>query len=328
MCHHRTSPSGAGHAATAGKSEAADRGHPFGNRRSPACVGVVQPMRERTALTMRDALADFLRRRRDALAPQAVGLGAGRRRRTPGLRRDEVARLANMSATYYERLEQGRGPQPSAAILAGLAHALRLDRDERAYLYRLAGHAEPAAATTDGGADTRLLSVMRAVAATSPAFAADDLGTVLAQNEPHATLFGRAAGLPGWEGNLFWCWFASRRWRRYVLNPADQQESIGRAYAAYLRMIVAKRGYDAAAVALVGDLRAASAEFAALWDDHRVSKPSSSPVLIVLDERVGRLDFDHALMVSPQSRQCLYSLHAVHGTPTQQRITELLELTK
>jgi transcriptional regulator with XRE-family HTH domain len=284
-------------------------------------------MRENSELTMRETLADFLRRRRDALSPQAVGLQVGPRRRTPGLRRDEVARLANMSATYYERLEQGRGPQPSTAILAGLGRALRLDPDERAYLHLLAGRAEPVTAP-DSVVDSRLLSVMQAIEATSPAFAADDLATILAQNELHTTLFGSVAGLPGWEGNLFWCWFVSHRWRRTMLNPPDQQEAIGRAYVAGLRVVVAERGYDTAATALVGRLRAASAEFARMWTEHRVSKPSSSTIVTVVDERVGRLDFDHALLIGPRSRQRLHSLHAASGTPTRHRVSRLLELTK
>lgn len=273
--------------------------------------------------TMRHELADFLRRRREAMSPAVAGLRAGARRRTPGLRRDEVARLANMSTNYYERLEQGRGPQPSAAILAGLVRALRLDPDERGYLYRLAGHAAPVVSKPDGFVDPRLLSVMRAVASTSPAFIADDLATVVAQNELHVMLFGRVAGLDGWEGNMFWCWFASGRWRS-VLNSPAQQESIGRAYVAYLRVIVAQRSYDAAALALVADLRAASAEFSQLWDEHQVSTSYSSTVS-VLDDRVGRLDFDYALMVSTQSRQRLHSLHAVPGTTTQLRLARLVE---
>ncbi|WP_410567050.1 helix-turn-helix transcriptional regulator [Amycolatopsis sp. cmx-4-61] len=285
-------------------------------------------MQENTESTMRETLADFLRRRRDALAPQAVGLRGGPRRRTPGLRRDEVARLANMSTTYYERLEQGRGPQPSTAILSGLVRALRLDPDERAYLHLLAGHAGPVTVAPGGAVDSHLLSVMRAIEVTSPAFAADDLATILTQNELHTTLFGPVAGLPAWEGNLFWCWFVSHRWRRTMLNPPDQQESISRAYVAGLRVAVAERGYDAAATALVGGLRSASAEFARIWTEHRVSKPSSSTIVTVVDERVGRLDFDHALVVGPRSRQRLYSLHAASGTPTRQRVGRLLELAK
>ncbi|HEX6352658.1 hypothetical protein [Actinophytocola sp.] len=124
---------------------------------------------------------------------------------------------------------------------------------------------------------------------------------------------------------MFWCWFGSGRWRRAVLNPPAEQEAIGRAYVAYLRVIVAQRGYDAAAVALVADLRAASAEFSQMWDDHRVSRSYSSTVS-VRDSRVGRLDFDYALMVSSQSRQRLHTLHAVRGTSTQERFVRLMEL--
>jgi transcriptional regulator with XRE-family HTH domain len=276
--------------------------------------------------TMRYELADFLRRRREELSPAVAGLRAGRRRRTPGLRRDEVAHLANMSTNYYERLEQGRGPQPSVAILAGLVSALRLDQDERGYLYRLAGHAAPVEPKPNGFVDPRLLSVMRAVAATSPGFITDDLATVVAQNELHMTLFGRVTGLDGWDGNMFWCWFGSGRWRS-VLDSPDRQETIGRAYVGYLRVIVAQRSYDAAALALVADLRAASAEFSRMWDEHRVSTSYGSTVS-VLDVRVGRLDFDYAMMVSSQSRQRLHTLHAVPGTSTQQRLTNLVELAR
>ncbi|MEU7424572.1 helix-turn-helix transcriptional regulator [Streptomyces sp. NPDC040750] len=279
-------------------------------------------MRENAESATREALADFLRRRRDALSPEVVGLQSGQRRRTPGLRRDEVARLANMSTTYYERLEQGRGPQPSAAILAGLASALRLTPDGRAYLYLLAGRTEPAVADPDGGVDPQLLSVMRAVAATSPAFVVDDLATVAAQNDLHSTLFGHVAGLPGWEGNMFWCWFGSGRWRRSVLNSAEHQEAIGRGYVGYLRVIVAERGYDPAAATLVADLRGASAEFSRMWDEHQVSS-APAPIVSVLDDRVGRLDFDYALMLGTRTRQRLFSLHAVPGTLTQQRLTRL-----
>ncbi|MEN8474201.1 helix-turn-helix domain-containing protein, partial [Brucella abortus] len=76
---------------------------------------------------------------REALRPADVGLPEGTRRRTAGLRREEVAQLATMSTDYYTRLEQRRGPQPSAQILAALARALRLSSDERDYLYRLSG---------------------------------------------------------------------------------------------------------------------------------------------------------------------------------------------
>src|SRR3954452_23651207 len=92
----------------------------------------------------REQLADFLRRSRERIRPENVGLAAGARRRTPGLRREEVAQLAGMSTDYYMRLEQGRSPQPSTQLLASLTRALGLTEDERDHLFLLAGHRPPA----------------------------------------------------------------------------------------------------------------------------------------------------------------------------------------
>ncbi|MBQ6644943.1 MAG: helix-turn-helix domain-containing protein, partial [Saccharopolyspora sp.] len=91
----------------------------------------------------RAALASFLFRRREALRPGDVGLPNGARRRTPGLRREEVASLAGMSTDYYTRLEQRRGPHPSAQLLTALSRALRLTADERDHLFRIAGQSAP-----------------------------------------------------------------------------------------------------------------------------------------------------------------------------------------
>lgn len=91
----------------------------------------------------RAQLADFLRTRREALQPEDVGLPRGARRRSRGLRREEVAVLAYMSTDYYARIEQQRGPTPSEPILAAIARALRLTLDERNHLFRIAGHHTP-----------------------------------------------------------------------------------------------------------------------------------------------------------------------------------------
>src|ERR1700744_2151480 len=92
----------------------------------------------------RVALADFLRRHREALQPADVGIPVTARRRTPGLRGEDVAALAAMSTDYYPRLEQQRGPQPSEQMLSSLARALRLTSGERDYLFQVAGHNAPA----------------------------------------------------------------------------------------------------------------------------------------------------------------------------------------
>lgn len=269
----------------------------------------------------RSGLGDFLRRRREGLAPADVGLPAGSRRRTPGLRRDEVAVLANMSTTYYERLEQGRGPQPSATVLAGISAALRLTDDERQYVYRLAGQAPPASRSNGGYVDPSLEYVLRAVEDTTPAFMTDALGDVVAQNRLNVTLFGVFAGLPGRGPNLIWRWFTSPRWRA-LLEPPDQHEATGLAYVADLRAAVAERGHDDAAAALVAELCSASEEFARLWESHPVSALHCA-TKVVHDDRVGRLDLDCVVVTSAQSRQRLLLLKPVPGTPTQDRISLL-----
>ncbi|MGW0197979.1 helix-turn-helix transcriptional regulator [Nonomuraea sp. NPDC003201] len=273
-----------------------------------------------------EELGDFLRQRRDTLTPLQAGLPSGGRRRAPGLRRDEVAALAHMSVTYYERLEQGRGPQPSAAMLAGLTMALQLNDDERDHLYRLAGQASPVAPDSEGYVDPGLLSVLRAVEATTPGYIADDLGTVVAQNTLNLALFGRFTGLPGWEGNLVWRWFTSPRWR-FVLEPEDQHEQTGRAYVADLRAIVAQREHDETAAALVADLRTASAEFVQMWEEHQVSALHCS-TKHVDDERVGLLDLECAVVTSPLSRQRMLLLFPLAGTDTALRLERLSALVR
>src|SRR5689334_6855454 len=105
-------------------------------------------------------LSDFLRKRREALQPEDVGMPRGRRRRTPGLRREEVAVLASMSTDYYSRLEGGRGPQPSVEMLGSIARALRLTLEERDYLFVLAGHGVPPRTTRVRHVDPGMLRIM------------------------------------------------------------------------------------------------------------------------------------------------------------------------
>lgn len=231
-----------------------------------------------------------------------------------------------MSVTYYERLEQGRGPQPSSAMLAGLARALRLNGDERDHLYRLAGQAPPIVPESEDYIDPGLSAVLRAGEATTPGYIADDLGTVVAQNALNLALFGRFTGMPGWEGNLVWRWFTSPRWR-FLLEPEAQHEQTGRAYVADLRAIVAQREHDATAAGLVADLRAASTEFARMWDEHRVSALHCQ-TKHVDDERVGRLDLECVVVTSPLSRQRMLLLFPVPGTETKLRLDKLFRLTR
>ncbi|WP_262698607.1 MULTISPECIES: helix-turn-helix transcriptional regulator [Streptomyces] len=276
-----------------------------------------------TQMTDRIQLGDFLRRRRAALRPEDLGLAPGTRRRTPGLRRDEVAAMANMSTAYYESLEQARGPQPSVAILASIATALRLTPDERHHLYLLAGHAPPTPAEPPDYLDPGLSYTLDAVAATTPALISDDLSNVLAQNPLNVALFGTFADRPGHGRNLTWHWFTSAHWRSVLRSASpEEEEATSLSYVADLRATVTQRGHDPAAATLVSDLREASGEFAEMWERHRVSTLRCS-TKSVFDERVGRLDLDCVILASPLSRQRLLLLQPVPGTKTADRLSRL-----
>lgn len=271
----------------------------------------------------RHALGDFLRSRRERLRPEEVGLVPGPRRRTPGLRRDEVALLAAMSTDYYERIEQGRGPQPSPAMLGAIARALRLTRDERDHVYLLAGHPAPAAYVSLGYADPGLMTILDALAPTVPAMITDDLEGCLAQNALGVALLGRLTGLGGLEPSFLWHWFTDERYHR--LYAENDREQLTRSYVADLRAAVARRGPDAQAAALVEALAAASAEFRAAWALQEVAvKRVTRKVL--LHEQVGRLDLECDVVVSPPSGQHLVLFRARPGTGTAERLAMLAVL--
>src|SRR5690242_14090567 len=154
----------------------------------------------------RAQLADFLRQRRQALQPEDVGMARTARRRTSGLRREEVAQLAAMSTDYYTRLEQQRGPQPSIQMLAAVARALRLTADERDYLYRTAGHAVPDRLHGSSHVEPALQRVFDRLADT-PALVISALGEVMVQNALAAALLGDASTYAGWGRYEAYRWF-------------------------------------------------------------------------------------------------------------------------
>ena len=275
----------------------------------------------------RDGLGDFLRSRRERLRPEDVGLVTGARRRTPGLRRDEVALLAAMSTDYYERIEQGRGPQPSPSMLGAIARALRLTRDERDHVYLLAGHQPPPAHVALGYVDPGLMTILDALAPTVPAMVTDDLEGVLAQNALGVALLGplcASAGGAGQQGSSFlWHWFTDERYRR--LYAENDREVLTRGYVADLRSAVARRGSDAESRALVDALSAASEEFRRVWALQEVG-PKRVTRKVLQHERVGRLDLECDVVVSPPSGQHLVLFRAAPGTGTAERLAMLAVL--
>ena len=265
-------------------------------------------------------LGAFLRHRRERLRPADVGLVAGPRRRVPGLRRDEVAVLADMSTDYYERIEQGRGPRPSPPMLGAICRALRLSLDERDHVHLLAGCAPPDRHAALGYADPGLMCVLDAVAATVPALVSDDLHDVVAQNALNVAMLGPLAGAGGLQSNFLWRWFTDPDLRgRY--SP-DQHDALTREYVADLRASAARRGGDGASRELVAELGVVSDEFRSVWAEQEVAVRRTTRKVLA-HPRVGRLDLQCDVVLSVASGQRLVLFRAQPGTGTAERL-ELL----
>lgn len=214
-------------------------------------------------------LGRFLRSRRERLQPQDVGLPSGSRRRTPGLRREEIAVLAHISTEYYVRLEQGRAPRPSGEVLAGIAGALRLTDAERDHLHVLAGTAPIRTGLHRRDVRPSILALLERLPLTA-AFVTSAAFEVLAWNDLAAALmedFGRLAPA---DRNLA---------RRAFLGPPPPQAPLYgisdtaafRHHAVrQLRATLARYPSDPAVTGLVDDLRDGSPEFSRLWERHDV----------------------------------------------------------
>ncbi|MGX1913700.1 helix-turn-helix transcriptional regulator [Streptomyces phaeochromogenes] len=213
-------------------------------------------------------LAAFLKSRRDRVKPGDVGLPVGPRRRVPGLRREEVAQLAGLSADYYTELEQGRGAQPSEQTLAALARALRLAGDERDHLYHLADRRVPPAAHGPAAhVQPALLRLLDQLTGT-PAQVITDLHETLVQNEAAAALIGRPPAVRGPAASFVFRWFTDPAARSIYPTPDHPRQS--RAFVADLQVVAARRGRDPEVTRMIRELRRRSTEFTELWDTHDV----------------------------------------------------------
>lgn len=229
----------------------------------------------------RTELKAFLRARRSALAPEAVGLPRGQRRLTPGLRREEVAARADVGLTWYTWLEQGREINVSAAALSRIAHALALSPSDECYLFALAGlpRAEPATERIEVPPAIRgLLDHYR-----GPAFVLDPLFDLLAYNRHADFLFGFEAVRGPFARNHVWNAFMHPP--RRVLYQTRFEESAANLVAIF-RMSQAAHPDDPRFDELVAALEQASPEFAALWEQQQTA-PLSALELPLYDARLG-----------------------------------------
>jgi transcriptional regulator with XRE-family HTH domain len=266
----------------------------------------------------RDQLADFLRRRREAIRPAEVGIADGPRRRTTGLRREEVAMLAGMSVDYVVRLEQGRSSQPSTQLLGSLARALRLSDDERAHLFHLAGHRPPPADGVALQARAGLIRLLDLLGDTA-ALVVSDLGEVLAKNHASTLLTGDDPA-DGDERYLAYRWFTDPAAR--AICPPEEHENHGRRLVADLRATAGRRSGDPVVTGLIDRLLAASEDFRRMWTEHEVAVRRADRK-VFMNQRVGRLTMDCETLMTPDQRQMLLVL-----TPADADTRERLELLR
>lgn len=267
----------------------------------------------------RSALADFLRHRREALLPGDVGLPDGARRRAPGLRREEVAALAVMSSDYYTRLEQQRGPQPSEQMLASLARALRLNTDERDYLFRVAGHNPPTGYSAAAHVAPPLLRVLDRLT-DSPAMILSNLGETLVQNRMAQALFGDHSHYTGLARSETYRWFTDPAERR--IYPEADRARHTRGQVANLRAAYGSMGADSRAGELARALQHASSEFAELWERHEVARRFEDHKTLIHPE-LGPIELDCQVLFTEDQGQALLVLTAPPHTEGYEKL-ELL----
>ena len=263
----------------------------------------------------RDGLADFLRRHREALQPGDVGLSAGTRRRTPGLRREEVAGLANMSTDFYERLEQRRGSGPSQQTLAALARALRLTPDERAHLFELAGHTAPHRAFRTDHASPGLLRLLGLLE--TPAQIVSDLGVTLSQNPLAEALVGVQTRYTGLPRSIIYRWFTDPVQR--LIHPEADHQTHSRGHVAAIRGVHGRSGDDPEVRELIEHLLRESTEFAALWERHEVASPAGRLKRFV-HPLVGQLTLDCQILTSENLTERLVVFTANPGSEDANRL--------
>ncbi len=267
------------------------------------------------SVTDRAGLAGFLRRRRELLRPADVGLPDGVRRRTPGLRRDEVAQLAGMSSDYYSRLEQCRGSHPSEPIVAALARALRCNLDERDHLFHLAGLTPP---SRRAGRHIRPGLISLADRLTDvPVCICTDLNEVLWQNTLADAVLGRGDNRAGRTRNFAWRWFTEPGARGRF--PEQDWPHHSAAHVNDLRATYSRRAGEQDVTALVHDLLERSAEFRTLWERHEVAVHRYDRKRVVHPE-VGLLHLTCEMLLTPAEDLKVLAFFPIEGTDAREKL--------
>jgi transcriptional regulator with XRE-family HTH domain len=248
----------------------------------------------------RDALRHFLRSRRARISPRDVGLSAGGRRHTPGLRREEVAVLAGVSASWYTWLEQGRDIKVSEDVLDSVSRALNLDHTERAHLYLLAGVNPPAASHEMTADEVSRFQLVADGWRPAPAFVVDRYWNTLACNTSARTILG----VHDRDDNYLWSFFTDTRNRtRYPRWPDVARRLVGQ-----FRVQAARFPDDPNFEHLATRLCAASPEFDQLWARHETRDSGVATIKVEVEPGHGA-QFEHVTLGLYQRSEPLLMLY-------------------
>lgn len=264
----------------------------------------------------RAGLAEFLRRRRESLQPEDVGLPRGPRRRTSGLRREEVAVLCHLSTDYYSRLEQERGPHPSDRLIASIAQGLHLSLDERDHLFRLAGHHPPTSGVTSEHISPGMLRIFDRLTDT-PAEIVTGLGETMRQTPLAVALTGDLTHYTGPARSIGYRWFTDPACR--ALYHPDDHPLHSRVFASGLRASVTVDGPKSRAAHLQHLLLERSEEFRRIWQDHEIGVRYNQVKRYVHPE-VGGLELTCQVLLDPDQSHRLLVYTAVPGSASYDKL--------
>jgi transcriptional regulator with XRE-family HTH domain len=272
----------------------------------------------------RRQIADFLKTRRMRRQPEELGLPRGRRRRTPGLRREEVATAAGVSAEWYTWLEQARDVRPSAQVLTRIAEALRLEPHETRHLLTLGGYAVPASGSDMPRAVSVSLRLQRLIDQMDfgPAWVFGERWDILAWNHAASVIHGDLAGLQGIERNALYQLFLGDRMRSILVD----WDKHGRQCVAKLRATYASRVDDPWFNELVTLLRTRSEQFERWWHENDI-EVFQEGVKHYEHPEAGRLVFDYSVLEVLDERMAPLRLIAyvpAPGTGTREKMEKLL----
>ncbi len=258
-----------------------------------------------------------VRRWRERVTPDAVGLPSGNRRRAPGLRREELAGLVGISVDYLTRLEQGRATSPSEQVVEALARGLRLSDHERELLFRIAGLSAPGSDVVSSRIAPSVQRLLDRLSST-PVAVFDAAWTLITANAPYDALMGETTAQRGIERNAVWRNLVGSG-NRAVMTPAERA-NLEEQLVADLRLTAARYPADRRLRQLVCELSMQSTRFVELWDsDAPAPRPDRHKV--IEHPSVGRIELDCDTLVVAENDLRLMIYSAEPGTVDAERLS-------